>query len=106
GSEVMLRYPAYPYQKFGHHPGHVVTVSRAALPAERGVQAGGSSRDPLYRIVVEVASQTVDVYGEPRQLRAGMLVEADVKLETRGLYEWVVGPLYALKVRASGSGSP
>src|SRR5690606_8390761 len=105
GSEVLLRYPAYPYQKFGHHPARVITVSRAALPVERGTPAAGSSRDPLYRIVAEIGSQAVDVYGEPRLLRAGMLVEADVKLEKRRLYEWVLEPLYALKVRASGSGA-
>jgi len=105
GSEVLLRYAAYPYQKFGHHRGHVVAVSRASLPAE---SAAGSAagREPSYRIVVAIDSQTVDAYGRPRQLRAGMLVEADVKLETRRLYEWVLEPLYAMKVRASGSGGP
>jgi membrane fusion protein len=39
-------------------------------------------------------------YGAPRQLRAGMAVEADVLLETRRLYEWVLEPLYSLRGRA------
>jgi len=101
GSEVLLRYSAYPYQKFGHHPGRVAAVSRAALPAE-----AAAGREPVYRVVVELGAQTVEVYGEARPLRAGMQVEADVKLETRRLYEWVLEPLYAMKVRASGSGAP
>lgn len=106
GSQVLLRYAAYPYQQFGHHRGRVVAVSRAALPAEHASGPAGGAREPFYRVVVEMASQSVDVYGEPRRLRAGMRVEADVKLETRRLYEWVLEPLYAMKVRASGSGGP
>lgn len=105
GSEVLLRYSAYPYQKFGHHPGRVAAVSRAALPAEAAGGSAASRGEPVYRVVVELGAQTVEVYGEARPLRAGMRVEADVKLETRRLYEWVLEPLYAMKVRASGSGA-
>src|SRR5690606_488892 len=104
GSEVRLRYSAYPYQKFGHQPGRVAAVSRAALPTEGTSSAGPPGREPVYRVVVELDAQAIDVYGESRPLRAGMQVEADVKLETRRLYEWVLEPLYAMRVRASGSG--
>ncbi len=106
GAEVLLRYSAYPYQQFGHHPGRVISVSRAALPAGAGMSSTEPGREPVYKVVVEMASQTVDVYGEARPLRAGMQVEADVKLETRRLYEWVLEPLYAMKMRASGGREP
>ncbi|HEX6997070.1 MAG TPA: HlyD family efflux transporter periplasmic adaptor subunit [Gammaproteobacteria bacterium] len=106
GSDVLVRYSAYPYEKFGRHPGHVVTVSRAALPADAVAVGAAGPREPVYRVVVELDEQTIDVYGEPHALRAGMRVEADVKLETRRLYEWVLEPLYAMKVRASGGGGP
>ena len=102
GSGVLVRYAAYPYEKFGHHGGRVVTVSRAALPPDAALRGSAPSREPVYRVVVELDAQAIDVYGKPRPLRAGMRVEADVKLETRRLYEWVLEPLYALKVRASG----
>lgn len=101
GADVRLRYPAYPYQKFGHHPGRVAAISRAALP---GGEQGGPGHDPVYRVVVDLESESVDVYGRARALRAGMAVEADVRLETRRLYEWVLEPLYAIKMRAAGSG--
>jgi hypothetical protein len=32
----------------------------------------------------------VIAYGEPRALRAGMLIEADVLRESRRLYEWAL----------------
>ena len=38
GDRVLLRYQAYPYQKFGHHVGRVVRISRSALGP------GGGSR--------------------------------------------------------------
>lgn len=106
GSDVLLRYAAYPYEKFGHHAGRVVTVSRAALPLDAAAAGAASAREPVYRVVVELDAQAIDVYGAPRALKAGMRVEADVKLETRRLYEWVLEPLHAMKVRASGGGGP
>lgn len=33
GDKVLLRYQAYPYQKFGHHDGIVARISRSALSA-------------------------------------------------------------------------
>jgi membrane fusion protein len=97
--DVLLRYPAYPHQKFGHHAGRVALVSRAAIPpGASAVRVEGS--EPLYRVIVLLGSQSVPVYGERRMLRAGMLVEADVRLETRRLYEWVLEPVYALRGRA------
>lgn len=98
GGEVRLRYAAFPYQKFGQAPGTVVSVSEAPLaPAEAAARAG--AREPVYRVVVALRSQTVMAYGAPRSLLPGMEVEADVLLETRRLYEWVLEPLYALAAR-------
>ena len=94
GGEVQLRYAAFPYQKFGHARGTVVGVTATTV-------AGDSARggEPLYRVAVALESQTVMAYGEPRPLLAGMTVEADVLLERRRLYEWVLEPLYALAGR-------
>ena len=97
GDEVLLRYPAFPYQKFGHHRGTVAAVSRTALSTADLLETPrGASAEPMYRIIVELRSQTVNAYGEPRALRAGMVIEADVLQETRRLYEWVLEPLYTL----------
>ncbi len=103
GDEVLLRYQAYPYQKFGHARGKVAAVSKTALPAAElsaigglaGNSAGGST-EPLYRITVGLSSQTINAYGKPQPLQAGMLLEADVLQDTRRLYEWVLEPLYSL----------
>jgi membrane fusion protein len=98
GDEVLLRYQAYPYEKFGHARGIVVSISRIALPpgelAGRATPAAAGS-EPLYRITVHLASQTIAAYGKLQPLQAGMLVDADVLQEKRRLYEWILEPLFS-----------
>lgn len=102
GDAVLLRYHAYPYQKFGQHRGQVISISRTTLSAAELTNAVGTvpglggNGEQIYRIRVEMQKQTVLAYGEFRPLQAGMLLEADVLQETRHLYEWVLEPLYSL----------
>lgn len=106
GQRVLVRYQAYPYQKFGHHEGVVASVSRSAVspgelpPQLAGVSslygAGANANEPVYRITVSLASQTVTAYGKPVPLQPGMQLEADVALENRRLFEWVLDPLYTI----------
>ena len=101
GQEVRLRYPAFPFQKFGSHRARVVSVSRSAIaPAELGFSPADGSREPLYRVKVALDSQTVAAYGRAEPLQAGMQVEADVLLDRRRLIEWVFEPLLSLAGRA------
>jgi len=99
GGRVLLRYSAFPYQKFGEYWGTVVSISRAALNAEEvkrllaGVEARKQS-DAFFRIIVKPDSQKVSIYGEERTLPAGMQVHAYALLDKRQLYEWVLEPLY------------
>lgn len=103
GDAVLLRYQAYPYQKFGHAKGSVASVSQTALPsselmgtANPSNNGAGAGNEPLYRITVNLAAQAINAYGKPQALQAGMLLEADVLQDTRRLYEWVLEPLYSL----------
>ncbi|HEX5418381.1 MAG TPA: MFP transporter, partial [Gammaproteobacteria bacterium] len=82
----------------------VDSVSRTALSPARlpgaGAASPGTGGEPLYRVTVELASQSAQVYGKPQPLRAGMAVQGDVMLETRRLYEWVLEPLFTLRGRS------
>lgn len=100
GQEVYLRLAAYSYQKFGVVKGRVESVSRSPiasqdLPAGQGqaLVAAAQASEPLYRISVELTTQTLNTYGRETQLTAGMGLEADVYLETRKLWEWFLEPL-------------
>jgi membrane fusion protein len=102
GQRVLLRYPAFPYQRFGHHRGVVASVSRTAvgpsdLPAPLPSTAGAATAaEPQYRITVRLERQAVDAYGESKALQPGMSLEAEVSLERRRLVEWVIEPIQAI----------
>jgi membrane fusion protein len=97
---VMLRYQAFPYQKFGHQSGHVVQVSKAPLqPSELAAMplAGMSaSAEPLYRITVRLDRQDVAAYGTAQALAPGMQLDADVVLDRRRLIEWIFEPVLGI----------
>jgi membrane fusion protein len=100
GQEVLVRYVAYPHQKFGAYGARVVAISRNPMPAaELGFVPPDGSREPLYRIKAALDSQTVLAYGRPQPLQAGMQVEADILLDRRRLIEWIFEPLLSLAGR-------
>jgi membrane fusion protein len=101
GQEVQIRYPAYPHQKFGAHRGRITGISRNAMSAaELGFTPADGSREPLYRIKVQLPAQSIEAYGRPEPLKAGMQVEADILLDRRRLIEWIFEPLLSLSGRA------
>ncbi|MBV8660296.1 MAG: HlyD family efflux transporter periplasmic adaptor subunit [Burkholderiales bacterium] len=100
GQHVMVRYQAFPYQKFGQYAGTVSYVSRTALAnTEVGTaaQAASDASEPLYRVTVDLDQQQVSAYGESRPLQAGMQVEADIVVDRRHVLEWIFEPLISLK---------
>lgn len=101
GDKVLMRYQAYPYQKFGLAQGTVAHVAKVALPSNdltgmSGPSVQANNNEPLYRITVNLFAQTVKAYGRSQTLQAGMALDADILQEKRRLYEWVLEPLYSL----------
>ena len=98
GDRVLLRYQAYPYQKFGHHEGRVQRISRSALtPTELNLLMPGStaSAEPLYRVTVTLTRQEMAAYGRTERLKPGMTLEADILGERSRLAEWIFAPVYS-----------
>lgn len=97
---VLLRYQAFPYQKFGHHAGRVLAVSRTPLqPHELTGLALPAHNEPLYRITVALEAQAVQAYGQAQALVPGMQLDADVLLDRRRLIEWIFEPLIGMAGR-------
>ncbi len=99
---VMLRYEAFPYQKFGHQGGQVVQVSRAPLQSAElaGLPLSGTTpAEPLYRITVKLDKQDVAAYGTAQALAPGMQLDADVVLDRRRLIEWIFEPVLGIASR-------
>jgi len=101
GQDVLLRYTAYPHQKFGLHRASVIAVSRSPMaPADLGFTPADGSREPLYRIKARLDAQAIAAYGRLEPLQPGMQVEADILLDRRRLIEWIFEPLLGLAGRA------
>ena len=99
GERVLLRYSAFPYEKFGAHWGTVLAVSHAALRADELRQLDGGDPKPsqsYFQITVRPDDQTVNVYGRQEALPASLQVQAYVpafhRHRSRGL---AAGRLYA-----------
>ncbi|MCZ8114991.1 HlyD family efflux transporter periplasmic adaptor subunit [Silanimonas sp.] len=101
GDDVLLRFHAFPYQKFGQGRGEVVRVSRSALSSGElsSIAVQGSAPEPLYRVIVQLERETVEAFGKQEPLKPGMMLEADVLGEERKLWEWLLEPLYSVRGR-------
>ena len=99
GQSVYLRYPAYPYQKFGLHTGRITLVSDTPFAAnelppnlapQRMAQAGSTEA---------LCKQSISSHGQSYGLKAGPSPEADVLQERRKAWEWVLEPLLAARAQ-------
>ncbi|HGJ8117550.1 TPA: HlyD family secretion protein [Acinetobacter baumannii] len=101
-TEVSIRYFAFPYQKFGLAKAKVLSISETPIPYQDlnslGLlpMQGITSNEPVYIIKASLDKQTITAYGEEVNLKVGMLLEADIKLEKRKIYEWILEPLYTV----------
>ncbi|WP_176907425.1 HlyD family efflux transporter periplasmic adaptor subunit [Sinorhizobium sp. NFACC03] len=102
GDPVLLRYEAFPYQKFGQYRGRVVLISRTTLHPNEATEfntdgAIASKPQSAYRITVEPEKAFVIAYGKKEPLQAGMQVQAHILAESRPLYQWLLQPIYSLR---------
>jgi membrane fusion protein len=93
-NSVKLRYESYPYQKFGEYTASVRAISPVALDRTE-LRLSSLASDNYYRVQVEPDSQTVHAYGRDFALHDGIKVEADIQVETRKVFEWILEPVYA-----------
>jgi membrane fusion protein len=92
---VYVRHEAFPYQRFGSHHGRITEISKTLiLPGETALPV--QLQEPAYRVTVRLDAQAVKAYGQEFPLQAGMLLDADIWLDRRKLYQWILDPIYAV----------
>lgn len=101
GDQVLLRYQAYPYQKFGHARAQILSVAKTAIASQDLKTIGvispqQISNEPVYLVRAELDKQIVKAYGKDMPLQVGMILEGDIMHEKRKLYEWVLEPLFSI----------
>lgn len=109
GQPVLMRYVAYPYQKFGMAKGKVLSLTKAPYALQElpvhiasAVHQKTVSVELYYRVIIELDSQSIAVYGKALLLQAGMLLEADIIQDKRRLYEWMLEPIYSITGKMGG----
>lgn len=98
-TEILLRYRAFPYQKFGQHSAKIQYISRAAVPSSELNSAITTSMGRaalVYRITANLPSQGVMAYGNLEPLQVGMEIDASILLDKRTLIEWLFEPLFSI----------
>ncbi len=95
GQAVRVMYQAYPFQKFGSARGVITTISSTVLSPSEVSAPGVDVKEPVFVVRVRLAKAVIDAYGKTLPLRPGMLVDADIVLDRRTLFEWLLDPLYA-----------
>jgi membrane fusion protein len=105
GQRVIIRYAAYPYQKFGMGAGTVAHVADTPYASQElpshiaNIVTVPNGINIFFKVSVDLDRQDFDVYGVSQKLRPGMLLEADVIQEKRQLYEWLLEPIFAIGKR-------
>ena len=88
GQTVRVRFDAFPYQRYGVGEGEVVSVADAPYrPQDLALPI--TLAEPSFRVVVAVADTGL-------ALRSGLALEADVLVDRRALWTWIVDPVRRL----------
>jgi membrane fusion protein len=96
GQTVNIKYDAFPHERFGIYTGIVSNISNSVLSANE-LKVDLQINQPVYKVTVTLDQQAVTAYGENYLLKPGMLLTADVILDKRSLFEWLLEPLYSLR---------
>jgi membrane fusion protein len=96
GQDVNISYEAFSYQKFGTYPGTISQIAKSVImPGDPA--SGLSFQEPVYKVVAVLESQHIQAYGREIPLKPGMMLSADIVLDERTLFEWLLEPLYSLR---------
>jgi membrane fusion protein len=92
GQGVRLKYDAFPYQQFGAFAGRVEDIADVvSLPVE--IPQAFAMREATFRVRISIEHAAVPLENGHAKLRSGMLLGAEITVETRTLASWLLEPL-------------
>ena len=94
---VVLRYQAFPHQKFGTQHGTIARIARTAVDRQEAsfVPEVPAMKEAFYRVTVELASQAILAHGRLEPLKPGMMLDAQVTGEREPLSDRLLQPMYS-----------
>ncbi|KTD07685.1 membrane fusion protein [Legionella jamestowniensis DSM 19215] len=93
-SKILIRYDAYPYQRFGTYAATIKEISQNIMTdeeEEKPIRIG----EPYYKVIASLERQHVMVYGREKKIQHGMTLSAVVVGSKRKLWQWIFDPLYS-----------
>jgi Cation efflux system protein CusB domain 1 len=89
GQEVQVKYAAFPFQTYGVFTGRVKTIADRSIEAAQQHPAQTFS----YPVEVDLKQQHIPVGSQIMPLRPGMTLTANILLERKTLFDWLLEPL-------------
>ena len=93
-NKIILRYDAYPYERFGSYAATISDISQSILTdeeEEKPLRIG----QPYYKVTAELDKQFVTLYGKEKRIHHGMTVSAVIIGSKRKVWQWILDPIYS-----------
>ncbi|KTD61697.1 HlyD family secretion protein [Legionella spiritensis] len=93
-SPVIIRYDAYPYERFGTYRAVIEDISQSAMTdeeEEKPIKIG----EPYYKVTARLKKQSVMLYGKRETMKHGMTLSAVIVGSKRKVWQWVLDPVYS-----------
>jgi membrane fusion protein len=98
GQSARLAIDAFPMERFGHVAATITDVGRSVIsPGDPGLPA--FVKEPVFRVRATLAEPAIVAYGESYPLKSGLSAQADISLDERPLYRWIIEPVLRLRGR-------
>lgn len=95
---VLIKYQAFSFTHYGLHAGLIKEVSSVALPPTQ-LPAHIQSTEPIFTVKVAVPSKFLRADLKKFEITSGMLVDADIIIDKPKIYQWILDPIYRMKLR-------
>ncbi|PJK13644.1 hypothetical protein CO614_00705 [Lysobacteraceae bacterium NML120232] len=98
GQKVIIRYNAYPHQKFGNYFGVINKITRSTISDRHIVNSDleGSSGDP-FKAEIEIDQVPISDGEIYYNLKPGMTFDAEIIVDRRNIVDWLLDPVRGIK---------
>lgn len=93
GQKILIKYNAFPYEKYGVYKGIVKSIGKIAL-FENEYDTIQSTKEPVFKTIAELETCSIKVHNGYIRLKPGMSFNAEIILDHRSLLELILEPLY------------
>lgn len=94
--KILLKYYAYPYQRFGLYEATISSIDKSVVNPQdvKLISTPIKMDEAYYRVTIDLKKQTVNVYDKPYPLAAGMIFDAVILGDKRKIWQWIFDSFY------------